>query len=415
MSHQDRFEHILASLHETVLDDGRWEATSALIDEACGAKGNVLVFGDGTAQDDIEIYFVRFCYRGQRNEELERLYFGSYHALDERMPRIRQLPDSQLVHVSSLFTDDEMKTSLVFNEALPLADTRDSLNVRLDGPDGSRIVWVVADPIDGEGWSSAQVETIERLLPHLRQFVRVRQVLVDAWALGSSLAALLENTRCGFIQLDRRGLIVAANDRALDFLRKGDGLADEDGLLHAASPGDDAALQRMLARALPAFAGQGTSGSMMVSRPGATPRLAVHVSPVGEGRTDLRAVRTAVVVLIVDLADRARVDPDLVASILGLTPAESLVALQLAQGSTIRDIAVATGRNASTIRWHTKLSTAERFCASAAAQHCTTGSAVACPRSPREGPARGATRPPRGWRRPARGRGLWAHGVKRGT
>ena len=41
-------------------------------------------------------------------------------------------------------------------------------------------------------------------------------------------------------------------------------------------------------------------------------------------------------------------------------------------------------------------------------------SAVACPRSPREGPARGATRPPRGWRRPARGRGLWAHGVKRG-
>ena len=40
-------------------------------------------------------------------------------------------------------------------------------------------------------------------------------------------------------------------------------------------------------------------------------------------------------------------------------------------------------------------------------------SAVACPRSPREGPARGATRPPRGWRRPARGRGLWAHGVKR--
>ena len=41
-------------------------------------------------------------------------------------------------------------------------------------------------------------------------------------------------------------------------------------------------------------------------------------------------------------------------------------------------------------------------------------SAVACPRSPREGPARGTARPPRGWRRPARGRGLWAHGDKRG-
>ena len=35
--------------------------------------------------------------------------------------------------------------------------------------------------------------------------------------------------------------------------------------------------------------------------------------------------------------------------------------------------------------------------------------------SPQEGPARGATRPPRGWRRPARGRSLWAHGGKRGV
>ena len=41
-------------------------------------------------------------------------------------------------------------------------------------------------------------------------------------------------------------------------------------------------------------------------------------------------------------------------------------------------------------------------------------STVACPRSPREGPARGATRPVRGWRRPARGWGLWAHGDKGG-
>ncbi len=354
MSLQDQFEHILASLHETVLDDGRWVATSGLIDEACGAKGNTLVVGDGATQDDIEIFFSQFCYRGQRHEELERRYFEAYHALDERIPRIRRLPDSQLVHISSLYTDKEMKTSPVYNEALPLADTRDSLNVRLDGPGGSRIVWVIADPIDGEGWSSERVEMVQRLLPHLRQFVRVRQALVEARALSSSLTALLENTRCGVIQLDGRGRIVAVNDRALDLLCKGDGLTDQGGALHATSAGDDAALQRVLARALSTFARQGASGSMMVTRPLATSRLAVHVSPVGEGSTDLHPVHAVPVVLIVDPADRAHIDPDLVASILGLTPAESDVALQLAQGSTIRDIAAATGRKASTIRWHTK-------------------------------------------------------------
>ena len=148
---------------------------------------------DGSSQDDIDIFFAQFCYRGQRHPELERLYFNSYHHLDERIPRIRKLPDSRVVHVSSLYTDAEMQTSLVYNEALPLGDTRDSLNVRLDGPDGSRIVWVIADPIDGDGWSSSQVGTVERLLPHIRQYVTVRQTLVSARALGSSAVALLDN------------------------------------------------------------------------------------------------------------------------------------------------------------------------------------------------------------------------------
>ena len=184
MSGQEAFERILGSLHEAVLDDTLWPATSGLIDEACGAKGNILVAGDGASRADIEIFFARFCYRGQRREDLERLYFEAYHTVDERLPHIRQLPDSQVAYVDSLFTEEEKKTSLVYNEGLALADTRDCLNVRLDGPHGSRIVWVVADPVDGDGWSSARVGTVERLLPHLRQYVRVRQALVDARCAG---------------------------------------------------------------------------------------------------------------------------------------------------------------------------------------------------------------------------------------
>ena len=61
------------------------------------------------------------------------------------------------------------------------------------------------------------------------------------------------------------------------------------------------------------------------------------------------------------------------------------------------------------------MSTAAGICTGAAAQKCTTGSVVACPHSPWEGPARGATRPPRGWWRPARERGVWAHAGKRGV
>ena len=352
MSGQEPFERILGSLHEAVLDDARWPVASSLIDEACGSKGNFLTLSEGASNSDTEIFRARFCYRGQRRTDLERLYLETYYPLDERIPRIRQLPDSQVEHVDSLYTDEEKKSSPVYNEALPLSDTQDSLNVRLDGPDGSRIVWVVGNPFDGDGWSSARVETVERLLPHLRQYVRVRQALVDARALGSSLGALLDNTLCGVIHLDRRGRIIAANDRARSLLRGGDGLSDRDGLLHAAHAEDDDALQKLLARALPRAGSRGEGGSTTVKRRSLSPRLVLHASPAGDAGADMRPSRIAAFVLVVDPASRGRVDPGLVSEMLGLTPAESQVAVLLAQGHTPRDIAAATGRVEGTVRWH---------------------------------------------------------------
>ena len=352
MSGHGLFERILGSLHGAVLDDTLWPAAAGLIDEACGAKGNCLATGDGVSNDDVDVFFTRFCFRGERREDFERLYLERYHGCDERIPRLRELPDSHVVHVSSLYTEEEKRTSLVYNEVLALSHTREnSLNVRLNGPGGSRIVWVVADPVDDRGWSSKRVETIERLLPHLRQYVRVRQSLVDARALGSSLTALLENTKCGIIHLGRRRRMVAVNDRARDLLAKGDGLVDEDGFLHTASRRDEAALQKLLARAMPSVAGESASGSMTVRRVHDVP-LVVHASPVSPARADEDGSRIGAVVLLVDPARRSVAAPEVVAEALGLTPAESCIAVSLAGGMTVREIALATGRSEGTVRWH---------------------------------------------------------------
>ena len=308
----------------------------------------------GPDQDDVEIFLARFCYRGQRRHEWEREYFGVYHPMDERVPRLRQLPDRRLVHVRSLYTEQETKTSPTFNEAMPRAESQNGLNARMDGPNGSRIIWVTADPIDGGEWSSNQIEMIEHLMPHVRQYVSIRQALVDAEALGTSLASLLENTWSGIIHLDRWGRIVAANDRASAMLRRGDGLSDQGGYLQARLPADNARLQRLLARALPPFGGQGDSGSMMVRRLLGLPQLVLHLSPVADRQLDIRARRVAALALVVEPASRTRIDRGLVAEVLGLTPTESEVAVLLAEGNTVRDIARATGRSESTVRWHIK-------------------------------------------------------------
>ncbi len=353
MSEQTVFDRILVSLHEAMLDDAHWPSTAALIDEACGATGNELVAAEGTG-DDVDILLAWFYYGGQRREDLEREYFEVYHSQDERLPRLRQLPDSRVVHVTDLYTEEELRTSPTYNEMLRRAGTQNALNVRMDGPYGSRIIWAIADPIEADGWAPDQIEMVERLLPHIRQFFRIRQTLVSAEALGTSLAGLLDNTRIGVIHLDRRGRIVEANDRARGFLRQGDGLLDRDGFLRARLPATDADLQRLLAGALPTFGGGDLSGSIAVRHSPGRLRLALHVSPVGNRQAEFSAHRVAALALIVEPGSQPRIDPDLVASILGLTPAESQVAVSLAEGRTIRDIAAATRRQESTIRWFMK-------------------------------------------------------------
>ena len=354
MSEREAFERILASLHEVALDHARWSSASALIDEALGAHGSSMVVGDGDCAEDIQIYFAWSFFRGRRLREVEREYFEVYYPLDERVPRLRHLPDGQLFHITDLYTEEELKTSAAYNELLVRAHARNSINVRLDGPNGSRIVWVVNDPVDGDGWSSAQLDSIRRLLPHIRQCVRVQQALAGAGALGATLKELLDTTGLGIVQLDGRGRIVAANDRARDVLRTGSGLFDEGGLLYARAPEDNAELQGLLTRALPPFGAQGAGGSTLVRRSAAQPPLVVHVNPVGRQETDLRVWPVAALVVVVDPASGIGIDAGVAAAALGLTGMESQVAVLLAQGMSVREIAAATGRGESTIRSHVK-------------------------------------------------------------
>ena len=114
---QDAFERIVASVHDAMLDDARWPATAALIDEACGLTGNDLIIREGPL-DDVRVLFVGAYCHGQRREDQERDYLENYYPTDERVPRFRLLPDSHLVHVRDLLTADELKTSPTYNDML---------------------------------------------------------------------------------------------------------------------------------------------------------------------------------------------------------------------------------------------------------------------------------------------------------
>ena len=353
MSDQDTFERTLAAMYDAMLDDARWPAASARIDEACGIKGNHLLVGEGPL-DDRRVVFVGIYSRGQRRGDLEREYLANYYPIDECVPRFRRLPNDRLVQARDLYTAEELKSSPAYNEALPRGGCQDGLRVRLSGSGSSHIAWNIGDPVDSDGWGAARVAMVTRLLPHIRQFVRVRQALVGAEARTATVTGLLDNPRVGVIHLDRRGRILKINDRARGILRRGDGLSDREGTLSARAPADRARLERLLGGALRTSNAPGVGGAMLFRRSPVLPPLMVHVKPVAVPQPDYGARHVAALALIVEPGRRHRVDPHLVARTLDLTPAESRVAVWLAEGRSVRYIAEATGHTQGTIYWHLK-------------------------------------------------------------
>ncbi len=351
MDERDTFQRIMASLYGAMLDDTGWPTTSALIDEACGLTGNDIVVGEGP-ENDVRILFVGAYCRGQRCEDQELDYLQNYHHTDERVPRLRQLPDNRVVHVRTLLTAEELKRSPTYNEFLHRAGGQDSLYVRLAGSDGSVITWGLRNPVDSTGWGASRVEMVTALLPHIRQFVSVRQALVRAEARHTTVTALLDNPRIGVVHLDRRGRIMEANDRARDILRRGDGLSDRDGTLRARGSADQVRLERLVGGALPTSDTVAVCGSMLLRRSPVLPPFVVYVKPVDVAQPDYGARHAAALVLIVEPGRQHRVDPDVVAETLQLTPTESRLAVGLAEGKSVRDMAEATGRTEAAIHWH---------------------------------------------------------------
>ena len=354
MSEWETFDSILDSLHEAALSPDGWPVTSGLIDEFLGTHGSTLGCGNGQWDGDFRIYFMWICLRGERRLDLEHYYLETLYPLDEALSRLRRLPYGQLTPLTSVYTEEEMKSSEVYNALQTRARAGHAINVRMKGPDGARILWQVNDRVDGQAWSSSQLNRIGRLLPHVRQAVSVRQALAGAGALGATLTQMLDATGLGIIQLDARGAVKAANDRALDVLLAGDRLFDRDGLLFARSPQENDCLQHLLGRALPPTGARGAGGSMVLGKADPLPALVLHVHPVCTHETDYRISPVAALVLVFDPATSIDIDPALVASALDLSEMESLVAVKLAHGMTVHEIAAAMDRKESTIRSHVK-------------------------------------------------------------
>ena len=126
--------------------------------EICASTGQAcIVIGDGVStQDDIDIFFARVCFRGQRHSSHANanVLRGSITPIDERLPRLQAFcRTARSSHVASVLTEEEKEVLAGLQRAAVAAGTFDDAHCTRasTGRAGSRVVWTSANPVGRRG------------------------------------------------------------------------------------------------------------------------------------------------------------------------------------------------------------------------------------------------------------------------
>jgi DNA-binding CsgD family transcriptional regulator len=193
------------------------------------------------------------------------------------------------------------------------------------------------------------VELMALLQPHLKRALVLNTHLTKIEHRSQSLALAADASFQKILFLSSTGKITFANKGALALLSREDGLKIQSDRLRSGSLHDDARLQKLIREAADTANGLrlAPGGCISISRNGG-PDIQVLITPLPQRM--IPAEGAAMVIFVVDPADRIPTRHELLQTAFGLTMAEARVACIIASGLSLEQIATELAITRNTLK-----------------------------------------------------------------
>ncbi|MBT4522156.1 MAG: helix-turn-helix transcriptional regulator [Halieaceae bacterium] len=335
------YDHLVRAIFDGLLEPAPWSSFLKLFSHAMGLRGISLIFKPPSEDDRGGLLHI--C----ESKKWTERYAGYFYALDPLM----NIPTGEITTLEGLLGREQLEQSEYFRgfmQPLNLVDV-----MALDDRDehGGELSVRICRFSDESQFNEAQKELLLQIMPHLICSARIHAALVHGRSGQSVLARTLENLEVGAVVLDRSSQVIEVNRAALE-MWTGKCAPEAGKPLRFGKRSLNIQLSDLVAAAISGDVNAGLIQGMRIPREDGT-ALGAVVAPFPQ-LSPFAGAQGGAILFLSDPHHIARIKPERLVTLFGLTMAEARVAQVLASGSTPEEAAGTLGVSINTVRKHVR-------------------------------------------------------------
>jgi DNA-binding CsgD family transcriptional regulator len=340
----EHYDRIVSALYDASLDSRRWADALELFQTLFEANYVTLILRSPDASDLGMMIAVGL----EGGGKVSYLPYGHTST-----PFVNQ-PVDKVFTVDDLMTESEWRRTAYFKAWCQPNDVFHVMGADISTRDSGKLRFRITRGENAPRFDARDRARCEVLLPHLRRALQIHNLLDRSESLGALYSQAIGRLSVGTIVLDDTGKVLEQNLIARELLTANDGLKLVGGRLEASYPSDNRELQQLIRSAFARHSGDPLSvaEAMSVSRPSGLVSLGVVVEPVPSHEWAEGKGQPAAVVYIRDAAGKSLASNAAAKQLFNLTPAETALAMELANGLSLEEAAEALNIRRNTARAH---------------------------------------------------------------
>jgi DNA-binding CsgD family transcriptional regulator/PAS domain-containing protein len=361
MPTDENLSALIGRIYDAALDPGLWP--QVLDDIACQFESTCChMFVADLDADELHFAALNERFSFERAEQ----YHSYYRRLDDRLALSFKFPIGRALLDWELLPPEDFIKSEFYNDFYVPHQLRWAL-MGLPGKDGPATVGVcIARPPKAEAFGKENAARLQMLFPHIERAICIMRRMNTLGSMLAAEAEIIDRVPVGVLIVSSDGRALYVNEAARRIIDQHDGLAISRGKLFASLANETRTLRRAIGSAAKDRndAGVDPGGTISVSRPSLRRAFQVLVVPIKGHRFafDLGDENDLALVLVSDPELGPMLPEEVVARLYGLTAAEAKLAVQLAHGDSLKEVADATRRSENTLRWTLKNLLAKAGC-----------------------------------------------------